>query len=82
MVGHAENCDELLAALVNDAGDVLVQFFTPFGRDKVLSTLDGEDDLDVYLRIGIWHCWQAAPTGLTVFLDVVLQTGRSYGAFT
>lgn len=65
VIGHAEYGDQFLAAFVDDSGYIFVQFLTPFRRDEILSSFDGENDLYVYLRKGIWHGGsKVAPTEL------------------
>lgn len=55
MIGHPENREEFLAALVNNPRDVFVKFLAPSGVDQVLTPFDGENDLNIYLGICISH---------------------------
>ena len=39
----------------NDAGDVFLQLLLPVREDEVLPALDGEDNANVDLRVGVGH---------------------------
>ena len=55
MVGHSVNRNQFLIFIFYNSGDVLIQFcFVIFGYE-VLTAFDGEDNVNVYLRIGIGH---------------------------
>ena len=58
---------QLLALSGDDARDVFVEFFFPFRADEILATLDGKDNLDVDLRIGVGHKFGVAPLELFHF---------------
>ena len=55
MVWHAMHGYKLLALASDDAGDVFLKFFLAFRCDEILASLDGEDDLNVDLGVGVGH---------------------------
>lgn len=71
MIRHTENGEEFLTAFENDPCYVFVDLFAESGIDQVLASANRENDLDVDLRIRIGH---------SMFLQMLLQTGRPDGA--
>lgn len=55
MIGHGIDLDDGLFFLFDDADDITVEFVFVLFRDEGLSTLNGEDDVYVDLRIGVRH---------------------------
>jgi hypothetical protein len=55
VVSHTVDRDQFLALMANDSGDILVNLFFVFRANQALSALNGENDLDVNLRVGIGH---------------------------
>ena len=55
MVWHAVDGEEFLTLSGNDASYVFVEFLFVRGGNKILTSLDGEDHLDVNLGVGVCH---------------------------
>ena len=55
MVRHVVYRNQLVLLGGDDAGDVFLQLVVAFRRDEALPAFDGEDDLDVDLRVGVGH---------------------------
>ena len=68
VVRHAPDGEQFLLSTLQNAGDVFVEFFKVFLGKEVVTTLDGKNDVDVDLRIGVRHNEKS-------------ETGRSYGAY-
>ena len=68
MVRHTVDGEQFLPVTGNNTRDVFVKFFFSFRANEILAALNGEDHLDVNLRIGICHdfhlCKDVAPTEL------------------
>jgi hypothetical protein len=55
VIRHPVNRDQLLFPVSHDAGDVLVEFFFEAAGDETCPAADGEDDLNVDLRVCVSH---------------------------
>ena len=64
------NRDQLLLLIAHDAGDVLVKFLLEVSGDEALPAADGEDCLDVNLRVGVSY-----PTSGTLLRSWVKSSG-------
>jgi hypothetical protein len=94
MVRYTVYSEHLTAFLFYDSSNVLIYFFLMGRSNQRLSLLDGKDELDDYLRVGIRHVLSLrvnlpfvdtgykhrAPTGRGATRRRLLQTSRPYGA--
>ena len=55
MVRHAVDGDKFVLLGGDNPGDEFVQFLFVFGPDQVLPALNGKDDMEINLRVGIGH---------------------------
>src|SRR6266540_1979265 len=55
VVGHVINCNELLSLPRNNARDVFLELVVVLRANEILSAFDGEDDMDIDLRVGVGH---------------------------
>lgn len=55
MIGHAINGDQFLVFSSDDSGDVLLQIFAMFRGNHARATRDGEDNVQINLRVGVSH---------------------------
>ena len=55
MIRSTVDGHQLLAFVANDAGDVLMQVLSVLGSDQCLPPFDGENDLDINLRVRVCH---------------------------
>ena len=55
MIRHAADRDQFLVLLADDSGDVLVDLHFVIRLNQALSSLDGENNLNVDLRVGVGH---------------------------
>jgi|ERR1041385_8014453 hypothetical protein len=55
MIRHVVDRDEFMPLSGNDAGDVFLHLGIVFGGDETLAALDGKDDVDVNLGVGVGH---------------------------
>ncbi len=60
VVRHAMNRQKLLRTLCDDTADLFMKFFFEFRADQVLPSLDGKNNLDINLGVGIRHCGKVA----------------------
>jgi hypothetical protein len=94
MVRYTVYSEHLTAFLFHDSSNVLIYFFLMGRSNQRLSLLDGKDELDDYLRVGIRHVLSLrvnlpfvdtgykhrAPTGRGATRRRLLQTSRPHGA--
>lgn len=78
MIGHIIDDDHFVILTGNNAGDVFLKFVVVFRFDEVLSSFDGEHDMDINLRVGVCHVEEdAAPDGaLKSFFPVATKISR------
>ena len=74
MVGVAINSQGFRLFVADNAADVFLYLLSVFFGDEVLPAFYGKNNLNIYLGIGIGHCFWVA-------LLRMLQRLRSYGAF-
>lgn len=55
VIGHAIDCNQLLAFSRNDSGDVFLQLFAMLGGNHTCATGDSEDNVQINLCVGIGH---------------------------
>jgi len=55
MVWHVVYGDQLVLLSRDDTGNVFLLFIIMFRHNETLSALDGKNDMDVNLRIGVGH---------------------------
>ena len=55
MVVYAAYGVNLVSAVVNNTDDILVQFLSPRFVDSRITIFDGEDQMNIYLGIGVCH---------------------------
>jgi len=85
VVRHAVDGEKLLTLAGNDAADVFLQLLLPVREDEVLPALNGEDNVNVDLRVGVGHgfmpllpelCWFS----LLVTINMALLTELRFAA--
>jgi hypothetical protein len=74
VIGHAVDRNQFLAFPRDNSGDVFLQFFSARGCNDARPTGDGEDNVQIYLRVGIGHLAQPHMALLTELITSTFVT--------
>jgi hypothetical protein len=72
MVWHPIDVQNFVSMILNDTSYILIQFIFPTFSDLALPVLDGENNLNVYLGIGVGHVLEIYMSYLTARVLVVI----------
>ena len=55
MVGHGVDGDKLVSLVLDNPGHVFVKPLFPYGRNQRITVSGGKDNVNMDLRVGVWH---------------------------